>query len=677
MFRKTLAIISSVFLFAVAANLSGCSTTEYTPSKYTGKHSKAFAQINDLPSDYPTKYLPDGNVWRDFASDMRIPIDKSNRRVQAQIRWWVNNQSYLNRTLIRGAQYFYYIYNQTKVRNLPAELALLPVFESGYVPVNRSHAGAVGLWQFLAGTARGFGIRMDRGFDGRHDVVVSTNAALKYLTYLYYYFDRDWLLAIAAYNTGPGNLQAAILRNKRQGYGSSFWSLHVHRETLEYVPKLLALAEILRNPGKYGVEVVPINNGSYFEPVKLREQISMSKAAKMSGASEWTMRMLNAGYVRGVTDYDGLAILQVPKSKVEVFKARLQGKIIPIPAAAPDAAPVAPPPAAVSSVAEKPAAKQVLPATSSTSAKPTPTAAAKLAVAAAVEAEVLSNNADEYSVGNESVDEGSDEAKPGAGTAAKSGRNIKHVVARGETLFSIAKKYHTTAAVLRRINGLRSNSVRQRQALLIPAKLVNVRATTSAPAVAVTVAALPSRVVRAQATPQMAQNSLDSVDDNSDVINASNVGAATEPSSSYGTVPYRVARGDTVVGIAKKFKVTAQQVRSINGLRSNSVKVGRVIRIPHRRAVAAAVSAGNSPPSSSSKTAPSATAAKKSKRSNVGVSGSKVKRAVTTTATAHKKSPLTRSSSRPTKAKVSGATTSRRSSDNGSGASDGAKAQIW
>lgn len=722
MLKKTHVTATLIFVVVLFSSLflSGCSSFEFSPAPYTGKY-KSLSQVANLPADYPTKYLPDGSVWRDFSSDMRIPVDTRNRAIQAQIRWWINNQGFLNRTLTRGGQYFYYIYKQAKVRNLPAELALLPVFESGYVPVNRSNKGAVGIWQFLPGTARNFGVRIDKWYDGRNDVVVSTTAAFKYLTYLYYFFGRDWLLAIAAYNTGEGNVQASVLRNKRRGYGTDFWSLRVHSETREYVPKLLALAEILRNPRKYGVEVVPINNGPYFEAVKIGQQISLTKAAKISGASDWTMRMLNAGYVRGITDPDGMAILLVPRSKSETFKERLSGRTVSLPGTASGSGfksvATSPPPkatelpsvgtgetatsvmptstssastanvatagttaslpesksffASIFSPSSSPSSPSSTPSLPSSSSASSPSSSSNanvratadaLAMSAAVESEALSRNkemptaaktaaaADEENTARGAVGvEDTRETRSHFNGAAS--RTVTHTVRAGETLFSIAQRYHMSAAALRRANNLRSSSLRTRQTIVIPRRTAaNVIATNeqsnrssdsssggssnrvsgavnkrgeehavgevAGRAGLAKVAGITEGDRRAvdldmaiesenlNAISRLQRSSIPNTTANSVAADSAiavpsatssgkhatstTAGAASGEelalaAASSNAIPYRVARGDTVLSIAKKFRVTPQNVRAMNGLsrNSNSVHVGKILNIPH------------------------------------------------------------------------------------------------
>lgn len=321
--RKKINFSAMILLLLIVSCgfLSGCSTTS---SNYTSKYN-GYSKIPNLPKDYPTKYLPNGNIWNDFNRNAQLPTNLNQPSVKAQLNFYIRNQDFLNRSLTRGAQYFYYIFQETKKRNLPAELALIPIFESGYIPVGKSDQGAVGLWQFMPGTAKHFKIKMNKWYDGRRDVIDSTETALRYLTYLYYFFDKDWYLAISAYNCGEGRVQQAILRNKRQGKKTDFWSLQLPKQTKSYLPQLLAISAILKNPQKYGVSIVPINDGPYFDRVRLGRQISLDKASKLSGASEWSMRMLNAGLSRGITDPSGPHIVSIPRTNMEKFRNNLFG----------------------------------------------------------------------------------------------------------------------------------------------------------------------------------------------------------------------------------------------------------------------------------------------------------------------------------------------------------------
>ena len=174
-----------------------------------------------------------------------------NRRIRAERDWYVRHPDYLTRVFTRAQRYLPFITEQLEKRGLPLELALLPIVESAYDPFAYSHGRAAGLWQMIPGTARRFGIKQNWWYDGRRDVVDSTRAALDYLEYLYELNEGDWLNAIASYNSGEGNVRKAVRRNRRAGKPEDFWSLRLSRETSTYVPKLLALVDIVRDPGRF------------------------------------------------------------------------------------------------------------------------------------------------------------------------------------------------------------------------------------------------------------------------------------------------------------------------------------------------------------------------------------------------------------------------------------------
>lgn len=265
-----------------------------------------------------------GDIWDRLRSDSKLPTGYEDEpAVQAQIQWYTRHQDYLYNTVSRAAPYMYYIYEQTRQRNLPSELVLLPVIESEYNPFVRSSAGASGLWQLMPGTARGFGVRQNFWFDGRRDIYASTNAALDYLSYLQNYFGGDWLLAIAAYDTGEGNVQNAIRRNTGHDRGTSFWSLPLAAETRSYVPRLLALAAIVKNPGKYGITLPKISDKPYFEQVDVGAPIKLNQAAQLADLSLSELKRLNPGYSRNTTDPTGHHKLILPIDKISIFKERL------------------------------------------------------------------------------------------------------------------------------------------------------------------------------------------------------------------------------------------------------------------------------------------------------------------------------------------------------------------
>lgn len=192
----------------------------------------------------------DANFWSQMSQDFAIESQENNPDIQRQIHWYQQHPKHLQRILMRAEPFLRYVYQQTHHYNLPAELALIPLLESQYNPAAGARSGPAGLWQMMPGTAAKFGLKVNRGYDGRRDVNASTKAALTYLTYLHRYFNQNWLLALAAYNAGEGKIAAVSSR-----HNFNFWNLPPSRETREYVPKILALASIIRQPGLYKVSL--------------------------------------------------------------------------------------------------------------------------------------------------------------------------------------------------------------------------------------------------------------------------------------------------------------------------------------------------------------------------------------------------------------------------------------
>ena len=206
---------------------------------------------------------------------------------------------------------------------MPLELALLPVVESAFEPYAYSRARAAGLWQFIPGTGSRFGLKQDWWYDGRRDIVESTRAALDYLQYLHDEFDGDWLLAIAAYNCGEANVERAVRSNRAAGRSVEFWDLKLPKETRAYVPKLLAMKQLVTQPDLYGLAFSPIPNLPYFARVATNGQISMKVAAGIAGMSPAEMYELNPAFHRFATDPTGPYFLLVPVDVADVFSDNL------------------------------------------------------------------------------------------------------------------------------------------------------------------------------------------------------------------------------------------------------------------------------------------------------------------------------------------------------------------
>jgi len=262
------------------------------------------------------------DIWQRVRSGFQLQnID--HPRVKNDLNWYAKHQTYLDRTFSRADPYLYHIVEQIEARGMPMELALLPVVESAFQPFAYSHGRAAGIWQFIPGTARRFGLKIDWWYDGRRDIKAATTAALDYLEVLNKRFDGDWLLALAAYNSGGGTVSKAIRKNKKRGKGTTFWDLKLPRETQGYVPKLLAISGIVANPEQHSVVLKTIENKPQLTEVNIGSQLDLAIAAEMADLTLEQLYTLNPAFNRWATSPDGPHLLLLPIEKADGFKEKL------------------------------------------------------------------------------------------------------------------------------------------------------------------------------------------------------------------------------------------------------------------------------------------------------------------------------------------------------------------
>ena len=263
------------------------------------------------------------DLWERIRHGYGLNLFYDNPRISAELDWFGAHQKYINRVIDRATPYLYYIVQEIERHELPMEVALLPIVESAYDPFAYSHAKAAGIWQFIPSTGELYGLKQNWWYDGRRDIRESTRAAIHYLSYLSRHYKGDWELALAAYNTGMGNVDRAIRRNRKKGLATDFWSLKLPRETSAYVPRLLAVARIVAEPATYSVNLKHVPNAPYFDAVDIGSQIELSEAARMAEITTEQMYRLNPGFNRWATDPRGPFELLVPKDKAEKFRQRL------------------------------------------------------------------------------------------------------------------------------------------------------------------------------------------------------------------------------------------------------------------------------------------------------------------------------------------------------------------
>ncbi|HXR20092.1 MAG TPA: LysM peptidoglycan-binding domain-containing protein [Steroidobacteraceae bacterium] len=266
--------------------------------------------------------LKQADLWERLRGGFQLD-DVDEAAVAAQLNWFANHPDFLERTFGRAELWLYYIVGQLEQRDMPRELALLPVIESAFEPYAYSRARASGLWQFISDTGRRFGLKQDWWYDGRRDPIEATRAALDYLQALHDEFNGDWLLAIAAYNCGELAVSRAIERNQRAGKPTDFWHLKLPAETRAYVPELLAMRRLVANPARYGLEFSRIVNEPYFVPISTGGQIDLQVVANIAGISTEDLYTLNPAFHRWATDPTGPHRLLVPADSAEGLEQTL------------------------------------------------------------------------------------------------------------------------------------------------------------------------------------------------------------------------------------------------------------------------------------------------------------------------------------------------------------------
>ncbi len=252
-------------------------------------------------------------------------------RINKHITWFSQHTDYLHQVAERARPYLYHIVESLNQNKLPYELALLPIIESAYQPTALSPKSAAGLWQFIPSTGQEFDLNQSEYYDARLDITSSTQAAMRFLQFLNTHYNGDWLLALAAYNCGVGTVDNAILRNKVEGFNTDYWSLRLPEETLEYVPRFLALSNIFSDPDAHGLKLSPVKNEPYFVKLKIdrKHEIDylakkeLKEIAQLANLSLEEFNELNPGYINPTLPNSGPFTLLMPSENARQFNKHL------------------------------------------------------------------------------------------------------------------------------------------------------------------------------------------------------------------------------------------------------------------------------------------------------------------------------------------------------------------
>ena len=264
---------------------------------------------------------PIRHVWDHIRARPLITY-KDNLRIEKQATLLLRDRGDLYRVSLRADPYIYYILQEIDKRNLPRELALLPIIESAYRATVSSRAKAVGLWQFIPATSKDLGMKTNRWYDARRDVIASTQYALDYLRKLNRKFKGDWLLTLAAYNGGIGKVSRAIAHNKRHNQPTDYWNLVLPNETRNYVPKFLAISRIFTHPAVYDVSLHSTKHKPHFAITDIKSQLDLKLAADLAGMSSTELKIYNPGFLRWATDPKGPHRLVLPVQKLNQFNKK-------------------------------------------------------------------------------------------------------------------------------------------------------------------------------------------------------------------------------------------------------------------------------------------------------------------------------------------------------------------
>lgn len=275
----------------------------------------------------PYAYANHNQLWPKLGDNFQWQHPYNNERVKSFITHYKSNPYHVKKLSEYATPYIYHVVSELEKHGLPGELAIIPMIESAYRPNATSCVGATGIWQLTADTAKRFGVKQDQWYDGRKDITDSTKAAIDLLRYLNQKFDGDWLLALAAYNTGEANVRKAIRRNKNNGLPVAFWNLKLPKETTQFVPKILAIAYLIKHPEEVGIKLNTVHNKPYFAEVKLKSQIDLRVAANLAEIPIKELKMLNPGYSKLLTHPKGPHKLHLPTQNVEKFNANFSKKM--------------------------------------------------------------------------------------------------------------------------------------------------------------------------------------------------------------------------------------------------------------------------------------------------------------------------------------------------------------
>lgn len=539
-------------------------------------------------------------VWTRVRDGFKIP-NMENSVVDENLAKYSKRPDYLQRMANRSQKYLYHIIEEVTARGMPTEIALLPFVESAFVTNAKSREKAAGLWQFMPATGKHYELDQTMWKDERYDVLQSTAAALTYLQRLHDEFD-DWPLAFAAYNWGEGNVRRAIKRNQSLGLPTDYMSLKMPAETRNYYPKLQAIKNIVQNPNDYGIKLPTIYNEPFFVQIFKDQDIDVKRAAKLAGMSHEEFSTLNPSFNRPVIVASHNHSMLMPTDKLDQFienlvAYRTSGKplsswttyrVQPEDTVAAIARKAHMTEAALREANQIPAGRRIKPGS----------------LVLVSKSSGLGNAED---ISSDTID--------ASFALAQDYRRVTYRVRRGDNMRSVARRLGVSPATIMKSNGLRSQRLRVGQTLRVNVPIVTRQTTTSRPTTTrstpdTPVASTKFYVVRKGDTLYSIANRYGitaSALRNANNISGNNIsvgqrltinasGTPTKRHVVLEEVPervqkqvskrplakkktYKVRKGDTLFSIASSANMSVNQLKKLNGIRNNNLKVGQTLKL--------------------------------------------------------------------------------------------------
>ena len=539
-------------------------------------------------------------VWTRVRDGFKIP-NMENSVVDENLAKYSKRPDYLQRMANRSQKYLYHIIEEVTARGMPTEIALLPFVESAFVTNAKSRVKAAGLWQFMPATGKHYELDQTMWKDERYDVLQSTAAALTYLQRLHDEFD-DWPLAFAAYNWGEGNVRRAIKRNQSLGLPTDYMSLKMPAETRNYYPKLQAIKNIVQNPNDYGIKLPTIYNEPFFVQIFKDQDIDVKRAAKLAGMSHEEFSTLNPSFNRPVIVASHNHSMLMPTDKLDQFienlvAYRTSGKplsswttyrVQPEDTVAAIARKAHMTEAALREANQIPAGRRIKPGS----------------LVLVSKSSGLGNAED---ISSDTID--------ASFALAQDYRRGTYRVRRGDNMRSVARRLGVSPATIMKSNGLRSQRLRVGQTLRVNVPIVTRQTTTSRPTTTrstpdTPVASTKFYVVRKGDTLYSIANRYGitaSALRNANNISGNNIsvgqrltinasGTPTKRHVVLEEVPervqkqvskrplakkktYKVRKGDTLFSIASSANMSVNQLKKLNGIRNNNLKVGQTLKL--------------------------------------------------------------------------------------------------